>query len=481
MPPFLALRNILPEIFNSPFTKPIDWQINHGEVWTVIGPNGSGKSLLAEIICGNLLLLEGSIYYSFLKEQNENPDQFVKTLKFDSVFSMADYRNAYYQLRFNNPEEDIAPLVSKLFPATQNDNPELNRIFELLDIHKLIDRRLIQLSSGELRKFLIARILLEKPQVLIFDNPFIGLDTASREHLNDIFPRLIASGMHIIFLVPSGSELPAGTTHILEMTQGEIVSKSPLQNYQLQKKPTSNHLKFSIDWNKLPSYTETECDILVQMENIEISYGNKVICKDINWIVKKGEKWALLGPNGSGKSTLLSYICADNPRSYVEGLTLFENKRGSGESIWEIKRRIGFTSSEMHLYYRKKATCLQVLESGLFDSVGLYHTTFGEERQIAEYLMDCLSIGQLKNKLFSESSSGEQKMILFARAIIKNPELLVLDEPFHGLDSVNKEICEKLLDFFCSQPGKTLIFVTHLKDEIPNCVDKFFELSLNFN
>lgn len=476
MPPFINLKSVVPEIFNSPFSNPIDWQINTGEVWSITGPNGSGKSLLAEIISGKFPLLRGSIDYSFCNKNDGSGVSDIQIIKFDSVLSLADYRNAYYQLRFNNPEEAVAPLISKLFPDIQEDNPERVKIFELLDINKLADRRLIQLSSGELRKFLIARTLLKNPQLVIFDNPFIGLDYESRKHLNEIFPRLTDTGIQLIFLIPSGSIIPSGTTHILKMEGCEIVSKKSVDSLYAEISLQHLSIKPTIDWNRLPRHPKTNFTTIVRMEDISISYGDRIVCRNIDWTVKAGEKWALLGPNGSGKSTLLSYICADNPKSYVKGLTLFENKRGSGESIWEIKQRIGFTSSEMHLYYRKKATCLQVVESGLFDSVGLYHTTFGEERQIAGYLMDCLSIAHLRDKLFLEISSGEQRMVLFARAIVKNPELLVLDEPFHGLDAVNKKLCGSILELYCSQPRKTLIFVTHEKAEIPNCVDRFFEL-----
>ena len=184
----------------------------------------------------------------------------------------------------------------------------------------------------------------------------------------------------------------------------------------------------------------------------------------------------MLGPNGSGKSTLLSYIFADHPQAYAKKLTLFGQKRGSGESIWDIKKRIGYTSSEMHLYYRQSVSCLKVVESGFFDSIGLYRRCNSEQVQTALYLMEMLGISHLEERSFQKISSGEQRLVLFARSLVKNPELLILDEPFHGLDDQHKQNCIDLVESFCRQPGKSLIFVTHSREEIPSCVEHYLEL-----
>jgi molybdate transport system ATP-binding protein len=231
-----------------------------------------------------------------------------------------------------------------------------------------------------------------------------------------------------------------------------------------------------IDWENLPSIPESKEKEVVGMNNIEISYGKQIINNGIDWKIEKGQKWALMGPNGSGKSTLLSYIFADNPQAYSKNLTLFGYKRGTGESIWDIKKRIGFTSSEMHLYYRENVSCLKVVESGFFDSIGLYRNCTKEQTRIAAYFFEVLSINHLKERSFLKISAGEQRIVLFARSLVKNPELLILDEPFHGLDDENKQLCKQLVESYAKQTGKSLIFVTHCQEEIPNCVTHFLKL-----
>lgn len=484
MTSFLTLINVLPLIPESPFVKPIDWQINEGEIWTLTGTNGCGKSLLAEVICGHFHLIHGHIKYNFferIKHQNTGeallyPSQCIKIVSFSSVFSLSDFRDMYYQKRFNSTETENNPLVSELLYTEEKKTETVKKVIELFNIQKLMDHRLIQLSSGELRKLLIAKILLEKPRLLILDNPFIGLDAKARSHLSEIFPLLSKSNIQLLFLAPSSDDIPECTTHIIEMNNGKIISKSESRHFN--KKNTYNELQdFFIDWQRIPPMTNgSNSDEVVRLDNIEISYGERVINKEINWRIKKGEYWALLGPNGSGKSTLLSYIFADNPQGYAKELRLFGSKRGTGESIWDIKKRIGFTSSEMHLYYRYDATCLKIVESGFFDSIGLYHKCSDEQTRIATYLLKVLSIDKLKERSFLQVSSGEQRLILLARSLVKNPELLILDEPFQGMDNISKQKCKQLVESYCKQQGKSLIFVTHFRDEIPSCIDHFLEL-----
>lgn len=463
---------------DSPFVAPLSWEIRQGESWTVTGENGSGKSLLAEIITGRYALKSGCIEYHFLEElqklQSSDepvlPRNYIKIVHFNGVHSLAGFREAYYQQRFNQCESEDIPCVSELF-----SDDEALQIISLLNINKLLNRRINQLSSGELRKLLIAKTLLEKPRMLIFDNPFIGLDVKAREQLNDVFMQLRSAGMHLLFLAPSQKDIPSCSTHILEMCQTRVVWQGRACDYS-PALPVEKVEIPEINWQRFPLSNATSSDEVVVMKNIKIAYGETVINDNINWIIKKGEKWALLGPNGSGKSTLLSYVFADNPQAYAKDLSLFGRRRGTGESIWDIKKRIGFTSSEMHLYYRQNVNCQAVVTSGFFDSIGLYRKVNEDQLHLAEYLFQLFNIEHLMERSFLKVSSGEQRLILFMRALIKNPELLILDEPFHGLDMKRKAFCTAVIESFCRQPGKTLIYVTHRREEIPTSVTRTIEL-----
>ena len=215
---------------------------------------------------------------------------------------------------------------------------------------------------------------------------------------------------------------------------------------------------------------------LLEAKKLGISFGGLRAVDDFNISIEKGELYGLIGPNGAGKSTLLSLIYADNPQSYANTLYLFDRKRGSGESIWDIKKRIGYVSPEMHLFYMENVPTLNIVGSGFFDSIGLYRKCTEEQQSIALAWMRVFGIEELKDRSFLTLSSGEQRLALLARAFVKDPDLIILDEPLHGLDISNKRKAVRIIEQFCERPGKTLIYVTHYPHELPSCVDKRFEL-----
>lgn len=353
MEPFISLHHILPRIDESPFTQPINWQINKGEIWTIRGNNGSGKSVLADTVRGRWQLEQGEIRYHFYEKIKQphpkkyfGPGQLIKLISFESAHSVSKFRGIYYQQRFNSQDADLAPYVSELFNDEIVNKETSRQIIHLLKIEKLLNQRLIELSGGELRKLVIAKTLLFKPQLLIIDNTFAGLDPEARKLINEIFPLLNKQGIQLIFLAPSFLDVPECTTHMLEITGGKVTVTTEIKKEAHTKKFIPPNQVPNINWNLVPSDSTANSDELIEMKDIKILYGNRVVNSGINWKVKTGEKWALLGSNGSGKSTLLSYIFADNPQAYGKNLSLFGHRRGSGESIWDIKKRIGFISSE---------------------------------------------------------------------------------------------------------------------------------------
>lgn len=476
---FIQLTDVLPRVPDVAFEKPFSFTMNKGDVWTFYGPNGSGKTLLSEVIGGRYGIASGCIDYPFMEEEKAKttafiyPRQFIKTIHFQSTYSFSDFRDAYYQQRFNVYEVEWYPTVQELLQPC-SDTAWVNWVVEVFKLEPLLLHRLITLSSGQLRRLLIAKALLEKPRMMVFDNPFIGLDQETRLLMEEVFALLAKQGTQLLFLVADARDVPACTTHLLHVDKCAPVYAGKVADYVIPAVETPRlPNQFVFDYMELGN---EDYQNVVAMKQVCIQYDGLVFQPDITWKIQKGEKWALLGPNGSGKSTLLSYIFADNPQAYSLPIWLFDRKRGSGESIWEIKKRIGYTSSEMHLYYRENVPCLKVVQSGFFDSVGLYKTCTEEQYRRALLLMQEMGIDALAQKPFLRVSAGEQRMVLFARALIKNPQLLILDEPFHGMDVANKSKCLKMIERFGAQADKSLIFVTHYKNEIPACVQQVYTL-----
>ena len=210
---------------------------------------------------------------------------------------------------------------------------------------------------------------------------------------------------------------------------------------------------------------------MISLNHVSIRYDDRTILRDLDWTVCRGERWALSGENGAGKSTLLSLVCADNPQAYACDIRLFGRRRGTGESIWDIKRHIGYVSPEMHRAYLKNLPALDIVASGLHDSIGLYRRPRPEELDTCRWWMETFGIGHLEARPFLTLSSGEQRLCLLARAFVKDPELLILDEPLHGLDTANRALVRRIIDAFCHRLDKTLVMVTHYEEELPPCID----------
>jgi molybdate transport system ATP-binding protein len=359
----------------------------------------------------------------------------------------------------------------------------------MFELHPVLDKYIISLSSGELRKFQLTRTLLSAPRVLILDNPFIGLDAKTRDLLSGLLERLTQiTELTVILILSKYDDIPEFITHVLPVKDMRILPKQTREEFMHTIGTHETALPNDMaEWIKtLPpkdissiSFYPQDGGEILNLHDVSIRYGNRTILKDVNWCVREGEKWALHGQNGAGKSTLLSLVCADNPQSYACNIHLFGHKRGTGESIWQIKRHIGYVSPEMHRAYMRDLPAIDIVASGLSDSVGLYCRPRPEQREICCHWMQVFGISDIQDKTFLKLSSGEQRLCLLARAFVKDPELLILDEPLHGLDIRNRERVREIINIFCQRPHKTMIMVTHYKEELPDCITHSMELKKN--
>ncbi len=470
----VGINNVIPRLPEFRFAEPLNFAINNDEQWAIIGPNGSGKTLISDIMQRKHALKEGEI----ITIDNLPVGDLIKSISFKDIYTLADYRNSYYQQRWHSTETDEMPVVEDLF----RNLPGIEYLPELLEffgIQDLLSKRIIFLSSGELRKFLIVRALLARPRILILDNPFIGLDAGSRGLLLEMLEQITAMrNLQVVLLLSNPEDIPKMITHVLPVCNKEVYTVRTRRDFLADRELIDKLFPVITEEIHLPRpVRETAAHTTTfRMEDVTIRYGTRTILKNLDWEVLNGEKWALLGPNGSGKSTLLSLIFADNPQGYANTLYLFDRKRGTGESIWDIKKRIGYVSPEMHLYYHENVPAMDIVGSGFFDSVGLYRKCNEGQKRSALQWMEVFGILHLKDRLFLTLSSGEQRLVLLARAFVKDPDLLILDEPLHGLDISNKRKTGLIIEQFCSQPGKTLLYVTHYIHELPASVNKQFRL-----
>ena len=200
----------------------------------------------------------------------------------------------------------------------------------------------------------------------------------------------------------------------------------------------------------------------IKTTNLEHSHSRGIkTLTDVNIAVKKGEIYGFLGPNGAGKSTLLSLITGDNPKGFGQNLFLFGRKKGSGESVWDIKKQIGIFTTSMTDLFQKGHTLEQMILSGFFDSIGLYNEPTNLQKQIVAQWLEVIEMTALAKKRFIDLSIGQQRVALIVRAVLKNPPLLILDEPVEGLDDENVDLVIQLINTIKEETNVTILYVSH--------------------
>ncbi|MBO4827430.1 MAG: ATP-binding cassette domain-containing protein [Prevotella sp.] len=477
--------------------EPVDFCLMNNEQLAIVGPNGGGKTMLVDIITGRHPLLPDRAEYNFGPGDEHLVSDNFKYIAFRDTYGGDNDRTYFLQQRWNQMEIDpetptAGELLEEAFRLVGNDTPQRRewqqRIYQLFNMEHLLDKYIILLSSGELRKFKLASSLFTQPRVLILDNPFIGLDAETREQLKQLLQMLVSEqALQIVLVLSKTDDIPSFITHVVKVSGLIVQPKQTRSEYLQSREP----LKPAVNPKAMRILSQEKRDALlslpynnkeyharevVRMNDVSIRYGQRTILSNLCWTVNNGERWALSGQNGSGKSTLLSLVCADNPQAYACDIVLFDQQRGSGETIWDIKKHIGYVSPEMHRAYQRDLPAIRIVASGLKDSVGLYVKPDEGDYDVCRWWMRLFGIEHLAERTFLKLSSGEQRLVLLARAFVKDPELLILDEPLHGLDDMNRQLVKDIIETFVERNNKTLIMVTHYQEELPRCITNRKEL-----
>jgi molybdate transport system ATP-binding protein len=498
--PFITLNDVSLRLYDNILFTHSNWRILNHQNWAVVGPNGSGKSTLIKAIAGMVPMVTGTVSYHFGKQESTCNPPFDKIayVAFDRQQNTFSRLKLFHQARFNSFINDaglsVSAYLAKLSPA-QKKTEHLEKsppdhaysfdtqakILAHFDITHLQNRKIIQLSNGERRKVILAATMLKKPTLLILDNPFTGLDVETRQKLRQTIDHIVTTGTHVMISTCRSDDIPDCITHMLLVNQHCIINQGPVQNIHIKNQTKAllngysgkNH-KTPVIKDQLAStkalFDTNESRPIIQMKDVSITYGNQAILKSIDWTVQQHQHWAVVGPNGAGKSTLLSLILGDNPQAYANNINLFGTPRGSGESIWDIKARIGWVAPELQLYYPKRTSCFNVVGSGFSNSIGLFSKLSNRQQKSVHFWMDIFDLTPLSTQAFGAISEGQQRLVLLARALIKVPPLLVLDEPCQGLDATHRRHFLKTIDTVGNKLATTIIFVTHRLDEIPKII-----------
>ncbi len=432
----------------------LNWKIQQGENWVIRGANGSGKTLLLELLAGVISANEGEVRYDFIKgdsweERYQQRKQFVHYIPADAALTQIHQHDLFYQQRYYSLGDEFVPIVKDFLGEEMIDAIHRHQFPASLSIDHLMELKLTRLSNGQQKRVMILKNLaLQIPKVLLLDYPFEALDRQSRKDLADFLYHLSKEQGVQIILSDHDSELPAVINQQLVLKDFQIQSLSEIN--------TATPVAFAE--TQIRNDSQTAGTSVLEMRNLTIQYGETIIIKKLNWIINKGERWVLAGKNGSGKTTLFSLIFADHPLAYSEEVYLFGKRRGSGESIWDIKNRITYLGPEQMSYLDPKDKLLSAADY-------ILPLNKKQEEKALEKLVNYFDAASFIDQPLRMLSSGQLQLVLIIKCFLIQKELLLLDEPFRFLDPAQKLRVTHYLQLHLER-DTTLVMITHDEHDI---------------
>jgi molybdate transport system ATP-binding protein len=436
----------------------------------VLGPNGSGKSALAAWVAGEGEWLDGqrqvtaNIAWVWV-EQQQGLIEAEKQKDCADILDIIPVPTTVHQILF----EGLSP--------NEIDLTLVKRVTDVFSLAGMLQRPFRALSTGETRKLLLAKALLSQPELLILDEPWDGLDQQACADFNGLLLE-ISTETTFILVLNRLSEVPSFCQQLVLMQSGAIQWQTPINDdlaeqlshiEQLQHMQQQDLVLPDKDSDSFAPHPLDANAPLVKLINVKVNYGENIVFRNLNWTIQAQQHWQVTGPNGSGKTCLLNLITGDHPQCYVNDIYVFGYQRGSGESIWQIKQYIGYVSNGFHLDYRVNCSLLHVVLSGFYDSIGMYQQATKNQIALAEQWLALMGLEKQAATPFQELSFGDQRLVLLARAMVKHPALLILDEPCNGLDDINRLKMLALIDLLAREGCTTLLYVDHhQEDAIPS-------------
>ena len=458
-------------------TEPVTLDFLAGEHIAIVGPNGAGKSLLVDMLTEKYPLRDGELTYDFSPSLTKTAYDNIKYIAFRDTYGSAD-ANYYYQQRWNAHDQEDAPLVREVLGEVKDDVLR-RQLFELFSIEPMLDKKIILLSSGELRRFQLTKALLTVPRILIMDNPFIGLDAPTRELLFNLLERLTRLGeLQIVLVLSMLDDIPSFITHVVPVEDMKVGEKMEREEY-VQAFCAGNQMRIQEEAGALEELQRCILDLpyehanftsdeVVKLNGVSIRYDDRTILKELDWTVMRGEKWALSGENGAGKSTLMK--CLFGIYHKDEGTIKLRGQEVNFQSPHEaLLNGISMVHQELE----------QVPERSVMENVwlGRFPKKFGLI-DTAKMVKDTEAVlatlgGEVKidpRARLSSLTVSKRQMVDIAKAVSYNCDIIALDEPTSSLNEKEVDILMEIIDGLRRQ-GKGIIYISHKMEEIFRIAD----------
>ncbi len=437
-----------------------EWEIGAGQSWGVFSTEGDVGALLGNLLCGEPVHSSGRIDGNAGRIAQVSLAEQQRLLELEIASDDTDFMDRI----------DTGTTVYDLIFQQCGEADLTQQLIRQLDLEHLSESGFRVLSTGETRRIMLARALALRPDFLVLDEPYSGLDVAHRASLAETL-RALSETVQMMVIVSREEELPDWIDCVALFSRGRLEHRMPktawdshpvISQIKDQSKEQSGKMAELIRNHR---HTARFDDPVFELKNGRVAYTDKLIFSGVNWRIDNGEHWQVKGPNGCGKSTLLGLIFGDHPQCYSNDIQIFGKQRGSGETIWEIKKHIGMVSSALHLQYRVDSCALDVILSGFYDSVGLYQKPSLPEQQSAREWLKLLHMDRFAKTSFRKLEYGQQRLLLIARALVKRPVLLILDEPYQGLDWLGRKLVKNALELIAGENLTQLLYVSHYQED----------------
>jgi len=470
------------------------WRFRRGQQWAVMGPNGSGKSYLAALLAGEAPLRGVQLQFgegvedrvalaSFAQQQEQAAHGWLQArwhwMDDDEALSVRAFLS-YERVNDINPFEVLGGEAGERRAFARG----LREASEIFRLKPLFGRCLAQLSNGEMRRVLLARALLKAPALLVLDDPFAGLDPEMRVRLQGALDRLAEQGLPLVLMLRHVDEIPSCVTHLLTLKDGRIEGQRRLLRrssgrsaHGSVRPPHAGAADRGRHGGRASARVVGTGERVIELHNVTVRYGRRVVLNKLDWTVRAGERWLVAGPNGSGKTTLLSLITGDNPAAYANDVRVFGRAREPGESLWAIRCRIGQVSPEIQCFFDSGMSCLEAVLSGRFNREGNPMRATREAREAARDWLRTLGLEGTEKTAFGALSAGNQRLVLLARAMLPQPDLLLLDEPCLNLDVASRRLVLGVLERLLRvRRDEAVICVAHRPDDVPRGFNQVLRL-----
>ena len=455
----------------------VSWTIRPGEHWVLAGGNGAGKTQLLKLIAGSVWPTPGGHgvrHYHWRAELWPSPFE----VQDEIGYVGPERQDKYERYGWNHTVEQVVGTGLyrtdiPLHPLDADDRRRIAALLGRLSIRALAQRRFLTLSYGERRLVLLARALAARPKLLLLDELLNGLDAVNHQRAVRWLERTRRARLPWVLATHRVEDVPASATHALVLEKGRVVYGGTLRRAPLRRWLDSAHDDLLPVVPLRARRRTPRPPFLVRLRQASVYLDEHPVLQNISLEIRPGECWVVHGRNGSGKTSLLRTLYGDH--GVAVGGRIERIGIEPGVPLEVFKRRVGLVAPHLQADHPQHLTVAEVVQSGRYASIGLNDAPTAADRAGARRSLAFFGLTELATRTLRELSYGQLRRVLFARAWVRHPELLLLDEPLAGVDGPTRRFLRSHIEAMVAD-GAAVVMTTHHRPEWPEGVTHELEL-----